>query len=86
MKAISRISKKESAEEKKARAKEILKRLRKAYGPVGCALHFSNPLELLVAVILSAQCTDKRVNPVTPFLFKKYLKAQDYAGAEVRIK
>lgn len=72
---------KETAEQKKARAKKILERLRKAYGPVKCALHFSNPLELLMAVILSAQCTDKRVNLVTPSLFKKYRTAKDYAMA-----
>lgn len=61
--------------------KKILTRLGKAYGPGKCALHSSNPLELLVAVILSAQCTDKRVNIVTPHLFKKYKTAQDYAKA-----
>ena len=68
-----------------SRVKKIIHRLRKAYGPVGCALHFSNPLELLVAVILSAQCTDKRVNLVTPGLFKKYKTAQDYAGARPEV-
>lgn len=73
--------KKETQGEKKTRVKKIMARLRKAYGPAGCALHFSNPLELLVAVILSAQCTDKRVNLVTPALFKKYRKAEDYARA-----
>lgn len=72
---------KETSEQRKARVKKIIARLRKAYGPVGCALHHSNPLELLVAVILSAQCTDKRVNIVTPPLFKKYRAAQDYARA-----
>jgi endonuclease-3 len=72
---------KETPDQKKARAKKIIARLRKAYGGVGCALHHSNPLELLIAVILSAQCTDKRVNLVTPALFKKYRKAQDYAEA-----
>lgn len=75
---------KESLEQKKARAKKILTRLSKAYGPVGCALHFSNPLELLVAVVLSAQCTDKRVNLVTPSLFKKYRVAKDYAEANLK--
>ena len=48
-----------------------------------CALDFSNPLELLVATILSAQCTDKRVNMVTPALFAAYPTAADYAGARV---
>lgn len=65
----------------KDRVKKIIARLRKAYGEVGCALHFSSPLELLVAVILSAQCTDKRVNKVTPALFKKYRSAKDYTQA-----
>jgi len=64
------------------RVKKIMARLEKAYGPVECALHFSNPLQLLVAVILSAQCTDKRVNLVTPALFKKYKEAKDYAKAD----
>ncbi|MCI0417872.1 MAG: endonuclease III, partial [Acidobacteria bacterium] len=49
------------------------------------ALHYSNPLELLIAVILSAQCTDARVNEVTNTLFKKYRSAQDYARANVSI-
>ena len=73
---------KELLDQKKSRARKIITRLRKAYGPVGCALHHSNPLELLVAVILSAQCTDKRVNLVTPAVFKKYRTAGDYAKAQ----
>ncbi|MBI5664695.1 MAG: endonuclease III [Nitrospirae bacterium] len=48
------------------------------------ALNFSNPLELLVATILSARCTDKKVNEVSPGLFKKYKTAGDYAGADIR--
>ena len=75
---------KKTLEPKKVRVKKIIARLEKAYGPVGCALHHSNPLELLVAVILSAQCTDKRVNIVTPALFKKYRTAKDYTGADPR--
>jgi len=63
---------------------EILKRLKKAYPHVkGTALNFSNPLELLVATILSAQTTDERVNIVTASLFKKYRKAEDYANASL---
>lgn len=77
------LPKKESLEQKKDRAKQILTRLRKAYGAAGCALHFSNSLELLVAVILSAQCTDQRVNRVTPALFKRYRTASDYAEADL---
>jgi len=51
------------------------------YPGAHCELDFRNPLELLVATILSAQCTDKRVNMVTPALFKKYRRAKDYANA-----
>ena len=56
--------------------------LKKTYPHVHCALDFSNPLELLVATILSAQCTDERVNKVTPVLFKKYKTADDFASAD----
>ena len=69
----------ESQEKKKKRVKEILRLLKKYYPNIRCELHYQNPLELLVAVILSAQCTDKRVNSVTPVLFKKYKTARDYA-------
>lgn len=60
------------------RAPEILKRLKKAYPEATVALKASNPLEMLIATILSAQCTDERVNQVTATLFKKYRKAADY--------
>jgi endonuclease-3 len=63
----------------KKRATQALARLRKTYPDAGCELNFSNPLELAVAAILSAQCTDKRVNLVTPLLFKKYRTAKDWA-------
>lgn len=63
------------------RAAEILKRLRKAYPDARCELNFSNSLELAIAAILSAQCTDKRVNEITPALFKKYRSARDWAEA-----
>ncbi len=53
-----------------------------AYPNAHCELNFSTPLELLVAVILSAQCTDERVNAVTPALFARYRSAADYAGAD----
>ncbi len=72
----------ESLEKKKARAAKIISRFRSIYPNPKCALDFSNPFELLAATILSAQCTDKRVNMVTPFLFKKYKKAEDYARAK----
>ena len=72
---------KESPEERKARASKIFRRLAKAYPDARCALEHSSPLELLVATILSAQCTDVRVNEVTPALFRKYKTAADYARA-----
>ena len=62
------------------RVAEILKRLNERYGLVTCALHHSNAWELLVATILSAQCTDVRVNMVTPGLFKKYPTPQHFAA------
>jgi endonuclease-3 len=64
----------------KKRAALILERLRVAYPDAGCELNYSTPLELVVATILSAQCTDKRVNMVTPALFKKYKTAADWAA------
>ena len=69
----------EPFEAKKRRAAAVLRRLRKAYPDARCALNHSSPLELLVATILSAQCTDVRVNLVTPALFAKYKTAADYA-------
>lgn len=63
------------------RAREIARRLGQMYSDAECALRFDSPLQLLVAVILSAQCTDERVNIVTRDLFKKYRTAQDFAEA-----
>ncbi len=60
----------------------IIKLLKTEYPDAGCSLSFGNPLELLVATILSAQCTDERVNQVTGRLFKKYPAAMDYAKAD----
>ena len=71
----------ESRDTKRARARTIIRALKKAYPDAKIALDFGNPLELLVATILSAQCTDERVNQVTPALFKKYGTARDYARA-----
>ena len=65
-----------------ADAGQITALLLKQYPAPKLALHYGNPLELLIAVILSAQCTDARVNEVTAALFKKYKKAQDYAAAD----
>ena len=63
------------------RIKKIITALRTAYPDVHCELDHANPLQLLVATILSAQCTDKRVNQVTPALFAKYRTATDFATA-----
>jgi endonuclease-3 len=62
------------------RVSDILKRLDDKYGNVTCALHHNSAWELLVATILSAQCTDARVNMVTPIVFKKYPTPQDFAA------
>src|SRR5262245_52797588 len=73
----------ESAESKAARMKKIIAGLKKTYPDAHCELSFSNPLELLIATILSAQCTDKRVNLVTADLFKKYRSESDFAKADL---
>jgi endonuclease III len=73
----------ESAPAKKARAAKILARLAKAYPDAGIELRFGNALELLTATILSAQCTDERVNAVTQSLFTRYKRAEDLAGAHL---
>ena len=69
--------KRESPAERKARARKIVRLLERAYPDAKIALNFTTPLELLVATILSAQCTDERVNQVTPALFAKYRTAAD---------
>ena len=71
----------ESVDAKRKRARTIIAALEKAYPDAKCALNFTSPLELLVATILAAQCTDERVNIVTSSLFKKYRRAADYAAA-----
>jgi len=63
------------------RVKQFIKAFPEIYPGAHCELDFKNPLQLLIATILSAQCTDKRVNMVTPALFKKYRTAADYAKA-----
>ena len=77
----TRIARPKNAAERKARIAKILARLDEMYPAVTCALHHSNAWELLVATILSAQCTDKRVNEVTPGLFRKYPTIRDFAAA-----
>ena len=83
--------KREAFAAREARARQIIAGLQKAYPQAHCELHFSNPLQLLIATILSAQCTDKRVNEVTVDLFKKYRTAADFAAIplpdlEIQIK
>ena len=72
----------ETPAERRARTRKIVARLRKEFPDAKCALDHTNPRELLVATILSAQCTDVRVNLVTPTLFAKYRRAIDYAAAD----
>ena len=70
--------------EKRKRALKLYRALSKLYPNVRCELNFKNPLQLLIATVLSAQCTDKRVNAVTPALFKRYKSVEDFAGANLR--
>lgn len=72
----------ETFESRKARARQISRLLTRHYPDAHCALHFANPLQLLVATILSAQCTDKMVNRVTPALFARYPDAHSFAEAD----
>ncbi len=67
------------------RVREIIARLEKAYPDAKCALHHENPFQLLVATILSAQCTDVRVNMVTPELFRKHPTPQDFANVRQEV-
>jgi endonuclease-3 len=69
--------------EPKARALKIIELLEKEHPDAKVALHYKNPLELLVATILSAQATDEQINVITPKLFQKYKTAEDYANAEL---
>jgi endonuclease-3 len=73
---------KETKEQLKTRAQQIVRALKKTYPDATCALNHSNPVELLIATILSAQCTDERVNIVTSTLFRKYPTVADYARAD----
>jgi endonuclease-3 len=69
-------------DERKAQSKSVVRGLKKLYPDAHCELDYKTPLDLAVATILSAQCTDKRVNVITKELFKKYKKAEDYASAK----
>ena len=71
----------EAAPSEKKRVGQIVKHLKKEYPEARCSLDYGNALELLVATILSAQCTDERVNVVTSSLFRKYRTWEDYASA-----
>ncbi|MDQ1472222.1 MAG: endonuclease [Bryobacterales bacterium] len=79
------MTKPKTTAQRKARVEAILKTLDQMYPNVTCALHHTSPWELLVATILSAQCTDKRVNEVTPGLFAKYPTIQDFAAARQEV-
>jgi endonuclease-3 len=68
--------------QRRQRARRIVRELHRLYPDAECALHHENALELLVATILSAQCTDERVNSVTPALFREYPDAQAYAASD----
>jgi endonuclease-3 len=74
----------ESIADKKVRAKAIYRILSKNYPNVQCELDYKNPYQLLVATVLSAQCTDKRVNQTTPALFKKYNSIKKMAAADLK--
>ena len=71
----------ESLQAKARRTQDVIAGLRRAYPDAHCELNYSNPLELLIATILSAQCTDKQVNIVTAELFQKYRCAEEFAQA-----
>ena len=75
---------KETTEELKKRTREIIRKLKRAYPGAKCSLNHSNAFELLIATILSAQCTDDRVNIVTADLFRKYRKPEDYLKVSPR--
>jgi endonuclease III len=72
---------KETLSQKQTRTRQLIERLKAAHPDARCSLNYADPLELLVATVLSAQCTDARVNRVTEELFKKYRTPSDYAGA-----
>jgi endonuclease-3 len=72
------MAKRETTDELKKRMQEIVRRLKRTYPDAKCSLNHTNPFELLIATILSAQCTDERVNIVTADLFRKYRGPEDY--------
>src|ERR1022692_2919579 len=82
---FSKVKRPKTAAERRTRTDHILHGLDQMYPNVTCALHRRNPWELLVATILSAQCTDKRVNEVTPGLFAKYPTPRDFAAVRPEV-
>lgn len=78
------MAKRETPEDLKKRVREIIRRLKRVYPGAKCSLNHTNPFELLVATILSAQCTDERVNLVTADLFRKYRQPEDYLKVSPR--
>src|SRR5271154_5181487 len=81
----TRLPRPKTAAQRKARVAEILRRLNRMYPGATCALLHRSPWELLVATILSAQCTDKRVNMVTPGLFAKYPTVEDFGAVRPEV-
>ena len=82
---MNKVRKPRSKEDRKRRLRTILRRLDRDYPNVECALHYRSPWDLLVATILSAQCTDVRVNQVTPGLFAKYPTITDMASVRQEV-
>lgn len=82
MKKNTPLKKSETQEQKRHRAREIVSILEEEYPDAGCHLNYESALELLIGCILSAQCTDKMVNSVTPALFRKYPTAEKFARAD----
>lgn len=76
-------ARRESKRARRERAAEILARLRREYPRTRLALDFQSPLQLLMATVLAAQCTDQKVNEVTPPLFRRYPAARDFAAADL---
>src|SRR4030065_1707220 len=80
---LNRVKRPEINLQPKARARKIMELLEKEYSDAEIALEYTNPLELLIATILSAQATDEQINAITPKLFKKYKTPEDYANADL---
>jgi len=81
---MTRKQARETAEELKKRTRDIIRKLKRTYPDAKCSLNHNTPFELLIATILSAQCTDERVNLVTADLFRKYRQPEDYLKASPR--